>query len=58
MPKYATALSHLLKLNLELSDAAAKKNKIVGPGLEALGGDFAENLPAYVSGDCVGLTHH
>lgn len=53
MPKAASVLPFLLKLNLKLADAESKKGKVVGPGLEALGGNYSSKLASFVSADCV-----
>lgn len=52
----ANILSHLLSLNAKLAERAAAKEKVVGPGLEALGSQFAGTLGEYVSSDCVAST--
>ena len=37
------------------ADTETKKGKVIGPGLEALGGHFTSKLVSFVSPDCVAM---
>ena len=50
----ATVLAFLLELNLEVSSRVKQKETVVGPGLAALGGDFAKLAQDLTTTDCVG----
>jgi type II restriction/modification system DNA methylase subunit YeeA len=53
MPKTASTLEFLLNLNSELEEAEQHKNRVIGPGLDALGGDFAAKKQSFWTKDCI-----
>lgn len=53
MSKASSTLAFLLKLNLELADSEKKREKVIGPGLEALGAEYASNIKSFITPDCI-----
>lgn len=46
-------LQFLLDLNLELATREEHKENVIGPGLLALGGEFADDHDSYVTDDAI-----
>jgi hypothetical protein len=52
MPKTASTLAFLLNLNADLAARQQSKQRVVGPGLEAIGANYANAIP-FSTSDCI-----